>query len=59
MLNVIRGRRCKKAHRLLGTGLSGKPLRTMRDGDLLLASMAGTKARAEKTLYDLPEASAK
>lgn len=57
ILYVIRGGRRNKAHGLLGTVLRVGPLLTMRDGDLLPAGVARTKAKAVERLYDLREAS--
>jgi len=49
---VIRGGRLNKAQGLVGTVLRIRPLLTMRDGELVPAGVARTKARATERLYD-------
>ena len=49
---VIRGGRLNKAQGLVGTILRIRPLLTMREGELLPAGMARTKAKAAERLYE-------
>lgn len=49
---VVRGGRVGKGYGLLGSVLRVKPLLTMRDGKLMLAGVARTRARAINRLYD-------
>ncbi len=48
---VIRGGRLSKASGLVGTVLRVRPLLTMREGDLMPAGVARTKAKAVERLY--------
>ena len=52
---VVRGGRLGKGYGLLGSVLRIKPLLTMRDGKLMLAGVARTRAKAIKRLYDFVE----
>jgi len=52
---VIRGGRVGKGYGLLGSVLRVKPLLTLRDGKLMLAGVARTRAKAIKRLYDFVE----
>jgi len=52
---VVRGGRVGKSYGLLGSVLRIKPLLTMRDGKLMLAGVARTRAKAIKRLYDFVE----
>jgi len=52
---VVRGGRVSKGYGLLGSVLRIKPLLTMRDGKLMLAGVARTRAKAIKRLYDFVE----
>jgi DegV family protein with EDD domain len=52
---VVRGGRVGKGYGLLGSVLRVKPLLTMRDGKLMLAGVARTRATAIKRLYDFVE----
>ena len=52
---VVRGGRVGKGYGLLGSVLRVKPLLTMRDGKLMLAGVARTRAKAIKRLYDFVE----
>lgn len=49
---VIRGGRLNKAQGLVGTILRIRPLLTMREGELLPAGVARTKAKAAERLYE-------
>jgi len=49
---VIRGGRLNKAQGLVGTILRIRPLLTMREGELLPAGVARTKANAAERLYE-------
>lgn len=49
---AVRGGRLGKGYGLLGSVLHVKPLLTLRDGKLLLAGVARTRAKAVKRLYD-------
>lgn len=49
---VIRGGRLNKAQGLVGTILRIRPLLTIREGELLPAGVARTKARATERLYE-------
>jgi len=49
---VIRGGRLNKAQGLVGTVLRIRPLLTMRDGELVMAGVARTKAKAAERLYE-------
>ncbi len=50
---VVRGGRLSKPHALLGTVLKVRPLLAIKDGNLMLANVARTKARALERLYSL------
>jgi len=52
---VVRGGRVGKGYGLLGSVLRVKPLLTMRDGKLMLAGVARTRAKAINRLYDFVE----
>jgi len=52
---VVRGGRVGKGYGLLGSVLRVKPLLTMRDGKLMLAGVARTRATSIKRLYDFVE----
>jgi DegV family protein with EDD domain len=52
---VVRGGRVGKGYGLLGSVLKVKPLLTLRDGKLVLAGVARTRAKAIKRLYDFVE----
>jgi DegV family protein with EDD domain len=52
---VVRGGRVGKGYGLLGSMLRVKPLLTIRDGKLMLAGVARTRAKAIKRLYDFVE----
>jgi DegV family protein with EDD domain len=52
---VVRGGRVGKGYGLLGSVLRVKPLLTIRDGKLMLAGVARTRAKAIKRLYDFVE----
>ncbi len=52
---VVRGGRVAKGYGLLGSVLKVKPLLTLRDGKLVLAGVARTRAKAIKRLYDFVE----
>jgi DegV family protein with EDD domain len=52
---VVRGGRLGKPYGLLGSVLKVKPLLTLRDGKLVLAGVARTRAKAIKRLYDFVE----
>ena len=49
---VVKGGRLSKTQGLLGTVLRVRPLLTLRDGDLVMAGLARTKAKAVERLYD-------
>jgi len=52
---VVRGGRVGKGYGLLGSVLRVKPLLTMREGKLMLAGVARTRATSIKRLYDFVE----
>jgi len=52
---VVRGGRVGKGYGLLGSVLKVKPLLTLRDGKLVLAGVARTRAKAIRRLYDFVE----
>jgi len=52
---VVRGGRVGKGYGLLGSVLRVKPLLTIRDGKLMLAGVARTRAKAINRLYDFVE----
>ncbi len=52
---VVRGGRVGKGYGLLGSVLRVKPFLTIRDGKLMLAGVARTRAKAINRLYDFVE----
>ena len=49
---AVKGGRLSKAYGLLGTVLGVKPILGMRDGDVFLAGLARTRAKALQRLYE-------
>jgi len=49
---VVRGGRVSRARGVLGSVLGVKPLLTLKDGHLMLSTVARTRARAIERLYD-------